>query len=76
MDGNVTESIKKLMPEQEERLRAAMRILLDYLLENGHLAPNAYLTNSLDDCKQRQGKPTTTVRKPDQPDVHCPTISE
>jgi hypothetical protein len=35
----------ELTPERKERLRAAMRILVEYLLKNGHLTQFRHSTN-------------------------------
>ena len=36
---NTTPTLTDLKPEQIERLRGAMKILIAYLLEKGHLTP-------------------------------------
>lgn len=61
MDSNLPNSSNKLMPEQAERLRTAMKILINYLLENGHLTSNPILANTLTNRSRQNEKLTTTL---------------
>lgn len=45
---NTTPTVSDLKPEHTERLRGAMRILVEYLLEKGHLTPRQQRTRKAD----------------------------
>lgn len=45
MNTNITTTTNERLMAREERLRAAMKVLLDYLLEQGYLDPVRHATN-------------------------------
>jgi GMP synthase PP-ATPase subunit len=58
---NLDTTLNELKPEHKERLRSAMKILIEYLREHGHLASVRQVHASIEEKATRQVPSSLTV---------------
>lgn len=66
MKKTITPTLIDLEPEQKERLRGAMRILVEYLLEKGYLGAERHLATAKDGQNHKYVSPSSTISSVDQ----------